>query len=201
MADQPLAAVVVELVVGLGNPGVRYESTRHNAGYRVVDELRRRYGETGWLRRPLCDVAAAARAPRLILARPRTFMNRSADAVAWLLDHLALTPPQMLVVVDDVELELGALRLRRSGGPGTHNGMRDICRSVGTDFPRLRVGVRGRDAGWDDLAAYVLSDFDADERTTADEAIARAADAAMAVIRHGIDRAMGDFNRRAAPDA
>jgi len=196
-ASRPEPAPGIELVVGLGNPGERYSLTRHNVGYLVVDELARRLHAAPWSQRPLCDVTSAPLGSRLLLARPLTFMNRSGTAVAWLLDHLELEPRQMLVALDDVDLDLGALRLRRSGGPGTHNGLRDICERVGTDFPRLRLGVRGRD-GWQDLAGWVLSPFTADEQPLARQLVARAADAAETAVREGLDLAMSRFNGPAA---
>ncbi len=120
-------------------------------------------------------------------------------AVAWLIDHLDVEPRQVLVVLDDVDLALGTLRLRRSGSPGTHNGLRDICERVGTSFPRLRLGVRGYDA-WQDLANYVLSPFTADEQPLARHLVARAADAVESAIRDGIETAMLRHNRSAPAD-
>lgn len=185
----------IELVVGLGNPGQRYARTRHNVGYRVVEELAKRHADSRWMRAKHCEVASTRLSPRLILAKPLTFMNRSGLAVGWLLGLMEITPSDILVAVDDVELPLGSLRLRPSGGPGTHNGLRDICTKIGEEFPRLRIGVRGSEA-WNDLAAYVTSHFTDAEEQRIPEVIHRAADAVEAVLRHGIDRAMSDFNRR-----
>jgi PTH1 family peptidyl-tRNA hydrolase len=103
-------------------------------------------------------------------------------------------PEQMLVVVDDVDLPLGGLRLRLSGGPGTHNGLRDLCEKVGTGFPRLRIGVRGHDLSGD-LADYVLSPFSGAEADTAAVAVERAADAVEFALRHGFETAMNIYNR------
>ena len=192
-ASRPAPAPGVELVVGLGNPRERYAATRHNLGYRVVDELARRLEAAPWSHRPLCDVTSVPLGARLLLAKPLTFMNRSGAAVAWLLDHLDLEPRQMLVVLDDADLDLGALRLRRSGGPGSHNGLRDICERFGTAFPRLRLGVRGRD-GWQDLADWVLSPFTDDEQPLALQLVARGADAVETAVREGLDPAMSRFN-------
>jgi len=184
----------IELIIGLGNPGSRYAATRHNVGYRVVDEIARRHDADTWARARLTDVTSAHFGPRLLLAKPKTFMNRSGSAVEWLLGHLDLAPAEILVVVDDADLGLGSLRLRPTGGPGTHNGMRHVCQTIGTGFPRLRLGVRG--AGTlSDLADYVLSPFPADELPRANELIQRAADAAEAAVRAGVERAMSDFNR------
>jgi len=183
----------IVLVVGLGNPGRDYLQTRHNIGCRVVDELARRNDAAPWARFPSCHITSAWFGPRLLLAKPTTYMNRSGRAVEWMLDHLELPPPQMLVVLDDVDLDLGTLRMRPSGGAGTHNGLRNICDSVGTGFPRLRLGVRG-DAGWDDLAEYVLSPFHDTELPTMTSMIERAADAVETCLRDGVDLAMSRFN-------
>jgi PTH1 family peptidyl-tRNA hydrolase len=189
----------IELVVGLGNPGERYAATRHNMGFLVVDALARRLDAAPWARFAQCALTSAPVGARLLLAKPLSYMNRSGAAVAWLLDHLDLTPPQMLVVVDDVDLDLGSLRLRRSGGPGTHNGLRDVCDRVGGSFPRLRLGVRGR-AGWQDLADYVTSPFDADELPLARLLVGRAADAVMTALHDGLETAMLRHNRPAPAD-
>lgn len=188
--------MAIEIVVGLGNPGVEYARTRHNVGFRVVDEvLRRRGGGQVWLERPTCELAVVTLGRLVVVARPSTFMNRSGRAARWLLDEFVLSPEQTLVVVDDVDLPLGTLRLRRSGGPGTHNGLRDVCAEVGNTFPRLRVGVRG-DAVVEDLADYVLSPFAADEVATAENAVINAAAAVEMAIRDGFETAMNAFNRK-----
>jgi PTH1 family peptidyl-tRNA hydrolase len=184
----------IELVIGLGNPGRRYIATRHNLGFRVADELVRRHGDADWARTRLVHITSTHLDPRLILAKPRTYMNRSGGAVEWLLEHLGFEPEQALVVVDDVELPFAGLRLRRSGGPGTHNGLRDICDRIGTSFPRLRLGVQGHDR-WDDLAKYVLSPFTDDEEERVPDMISRAADAVVTAFRDGLDRAMSIYNR------
>ena len=184
----------IEVVLGLGNPGPRYAETRHNVGFRVVDELDRRRGFGFWDQHPLCDSRPLAIGGWVIGAKPLTFMNRSGAALEWLIDRYSLEPAQILVVVDDVDLPVGRLRLRKNGGPGTHNGLRDLCDVAGNAFPRLRVGVRG-DVVWDDLAAYVTRPFAEDEAEIVAEAISRAADAVEAVITEGLDAAMNEFNR------
>lgn len=183
----------IELVVGLGNPGSRYAATRHNVGFRVADELARRHPAGGWVHRRLCDVAAVALGSRLLTAKPLTYMNRSGDAAAWLLDHLGLASEQMLVVLDDVDLPLGTLRLRAGGGPGTHNGLRDICGRIGPSFPRLRLGVTGA-ASPGELADFVLSEFTTDERAQAERMVERAADAVETAVRDGLALAMSRHN-------
>jgi PTH1 family peptidyl-tRNA hydrolase len=186
--------MAIELVLGLGNPGAAYAETRHNIGYRVVDELGRRLGCADWKHRYSSELGRTARGHRLWLAKPVTYMNRSGAAARSLLNALELTAADMLVVVDDVELPLGRLRLRKSGGPGTHNGLRDLVDAVGAGFPRLRLGVQG-EKPWADLADYVLSPFPADEQEAVERLVARAADAVEAAVFEGLGRAMNRFNR------
>lgn len=184
----------VDLLLGLGNPGERYARTRHNVGFDVVAEVVRRRGSGAWLVRPDCELAIITPGRFVVVARPLSFMNRSGGVTRDLLAEFTLRTENLLVVVDDIDLPLGAMRLRARGGPGTHNGLRDICNEVGTDFPRLRVGIRGTGVG-DDLADYVLGRFGADESETAASSIQRAADAAESVLRFGVERTMNTCNR------
>lgn len=186
--------MAIELVLGLGNPGEDFADTRHNVGFRVVEEVARRHGVFEWIERSSSEVAAITVGRLVVLARPQTFMNRSGEAARWLLDEFDVTPEAILVVVDDIDLPLASLRLRRSGGPGTHNGLRDLCEEVGTAFPRLRVGVRGDELSGD-LADYVLSPFSESEAEAADTAIARSADAVESALRDGFEAAMNIYNR------
>lgn len=185
----------VDLVVGLGNPGVKYAGTRHNVGFDVLAEVQRRRGRGRWLVRPECELAVITPGRFVVLARPLSFMNRSGGVIQFLLAEYGLDASRVLVVVDDIDLPLGALRLRPRGGPGTHNGLRDICRVVGTDFPRLRVGIRGT-AIAGDLADYVLAPFAGDEFGRVRTAIDSAADAVESVLRFGVAQTMNTCNRR-----
>ena len=164
-------------------------------GFRVVDELLIRRGGGRWLNRPESDIAVITPGRLVALARPMNYMNRSGEVTRSLLDELDITSNRMLVVVDDLDLPLGALRLRRAGGPGTHNGLRDICREVGEDYPRLRIGVAGNDKP-EDLADWVTSPFSPDEIAAAEDAIGRAADAVTMALREGFEKAMNIFNRQ-----
>ncbi|MDH3814605.1 MAG: aminoacyl-tRNA hydrolase [Acidobacteriota bacterium] len=189
----------MDLVLGLGNPGVDYRVTRHNIGFRVLEEVARRQGVSDWEQRPSCELAVITAGRFVLLSRPLTYMNRSGEAMRWLLEEFGLTPESMLVVVDDVDLPLANLRLRRSGGPGTHNGLRSLCEEVGTGFPRLRVGVRGDDMTGD-LADYVLSSFTEEEADAAKAAVERAADAVESVLSGGFEAAMNVYNRPPTTD-
>ncbi|MEW6337183.1 MAG: aminoacyl-tRNA hydrolase [Acidobacteriota bacterium] len=185
-------------VVGLGNPGPEYALTRHNVGFRVVDELARRWRASVFSHRYRALVARRAGGRRLLLVKPQTYMNLSGDALRLLCDGEALKPEQCLVVVDDVELPLGQLRLREAGGAGTHNGLRSIVERLGEGFPRLRVGVAG-ESPWRDLADYVLAPFEGPEEEAVGESLVRAADCVEMALHAGLARAATRFNRNPAP--
>ncbi len=186
--------MAIEAIVGLGNPGEEYALTRHNAGFEVVDRVHRKLRGGEWLRAYRSLVARTRRGRQVVLAKPLTYMNRSGEAVGALITGEGLQPSQVLVVVDDVDLPLGSIRIRPSGGPGTHNGLRDVVARIGTGFPRLRVGVGGEHAAGD-LADYVLSRFEEDEREAAEAMFERAADAAVMAVLEGVPAAMNRFNR------
>ena len=187
--------MAIDLVLGLGNPGPQYAGTRHNVGFEVAAEVLRRRGREEWIQRFPCELAVIAPGRMVVVARPLVYMNRSGTAARRLLAEFEVQAENMLVVVDDVDLPLGVLRLRASGGPGTHNGLRDLCDALGTDFPRLRIGVGGAEPGAD-LAEYVLAQFSPDEHALAAAAVRRAADAVEVAMRDGLGRAMNTYNRK-----
>jgi peptidyl-tRNA hydrolase, PTH1 family len=184
----------IAAVVGLGNPGPEYAATRHNLGFWVVDELARRWRVARWHNAHHARVARRSGGQATWLVKPQDYMNCSGGPVAAFLHAEGLAPSQVLVVVDDVELPLGQLRLRSNGGPGTHNGLRSLVEEVGEGFPRLRVGIQGN-AGWGDLADYVLAPFDRDEEPVIREAVSSAADCIEMAIRAGLGRAATRYNR------
>ena len=181
------------LVLGLGNPGERYRGTRHNLGFRVVRELAGRMSIG--LDRVECS-ALVGEADELLLAMPQTYMNRSGYAARCLTDRHEIEPGHALVVYDDVELPLGRLRLRRSGGPGGHRGMESVIRNLRTEeVPRLRLGIRPQpDRAPDDLVEFVLEPFLADERQEVETLVERAADACRAWLEQDIETVMNRFN-------
>lgn len=183
------------LVVGLGNPGRRYEATRHNAGFMLVDRLAdlsaARFG-------PAAGQARVCRVEResgpLILAKPQTYMNLSGVAVRSLLVQYGVDPEELLVVYDEVQLPLGRLRVRRSGSSGGQKGMESIIRMVGTkQIPRLRIGVGG-DSVKGDLTDYLLSPFSGDERLVLDSVLDRAVLGVDTILTQGCLRAMDLVN-------
>jgi peptidyl-tRNA hydrolase, PTH1 family len=185
----------MKLVVGLGNPGRPYAGTRHNVGFDVLDVLAERH-RLDWAAAPANALIAKWREASVLLAKPLTFMNLSGSAIGDLLRFYKIDLPDLFVVVDDVNLELGRLRARPSGSAGGHNGLKSVIAAFGSeDFARLRIGV-GRGDGRRDLADHVLAKFDPEERTIVAEAVGRAADATELFIAEGIGPVMNRFNRK-----
>ena len=182
----------MKAIVGLGNPGAEYRHTRHNVGFEVVDVLARRWGVRLKSWKSVAEVAVVGGRDAL-LVEPKTFMNASGQAVRAVADYYRIEPADLLVIVDEVHLPLGRLRLRRSGSAGGHNGLKSVLEHVGAEFPRLRIGVDRGDRRWD-LADRVLSQFPAAEREIVDAAIDRAADAAETFLSEGLEPAMNRFN-------
>lgn len=184
------------LVLGLGNPGPRYARTRHNVGWGVLERLVRRWGATPAGEHDAWRAWRAGRGGTPVdLVVPLTFMNASGEALgAWREDH-PLDPAAMLVVVDDVYLPVGRLRLRAWGSSGGHRGLESVERVVGPGFARLRVGV-GAAPDSAGLRDHVLDEFDEHEKAAVDEALERAADAVECWLAEGLLAAMNRFNRR-----
>ncbi len=187
----------MKLVVGLGNPGRAYEHTRHNAGWRVLDEFARRRGadfRRSW-RRPVQTAKASMEgAGTLLLVKPLTFMNLSGDVLPALMRPAGLSAKDLIVVTDDINLPLGKLRIRPKGSAGGHNGLKSVIERLGTEeFARVRVGVGEQEEG-KSLKDHVLERMGSEERRALAEAAARAADALECILAHGVDRAMNQFN-------
>ena len=189
------------LIVGLGNPGAQYDHTRHNAGFDVLTLLAKKL-QTPINRRKSQALIGETRigSEKVILCKPQTYMNLSGEAVRALMRWYHIEPAQLLVVYDDIDLPLGALRLRKEGSAGTHNGMRSILGEIETQaFPRIRVGVGAKREGYE-LADWVLSHFNTpEERQIAYDTYLLAADAAIEYIHHGVESAMRKYNRAAPP--
>jgi len=187
----------MKLIIGLGNPGQRYINTRHNIGFRAIEELADRAGAR--LRKKFFLHAKEAYTTiakeRVVLIEPLTFMNLSGGCIARYIKKESAEPESILVICDDVNLPLGSVRIRSQGSSGGHNGLESIISNLKrSDFPRLRLGVGKTDTIYD-LADYVLSDFRKEETEDLDEMIARSADACECWIRDGIDKAMNLFNK------
>lgn len=190
----------MKMIVGLGNPGLEYDRTRHNAGFMVVDELARRHASGERPRSKFHAALVEARLPgdRCLLVKPTTYMNRSGLSVGEALRFYKLDAGEdLLVITDDIALPVGAIRLRATGGAGGHNGLKDIERILGgPDYPRLRVGVGAPNSGAEQVG-HVLGSFHPDEKADIERALTRAADAAERFVAEGIESAMNAFNTKA----
>ena len=182
----------VRLVVGLGNPGSEYNRTRHNIGFEVVDSLASEWGLT-WQHSKSWQ-ALWAKHEKAILVKPASYMNRSGQPLAAVANFYKIVPAEILVVLDDMALELGRLRLRTEGGTGGHNGLESIIMQFGTEaIPRLRIGIGA--APVEGATDYVLGRFFEEEQPLVKQTVARAADAVKWAIDKGVLSAMNLFNK------
>lgn len=186
----------MKIIVGLGNPGREYDATPHNAGFEVVDLLAREAGvdlRKSW-RFPMESGTFRRAGHEVLLVKPQTFMNRSGDAVAPLARKKGVAPADVLVLVDDVELPLGAVRMRPKGSAGTHNGLKSMIERLGTaEFPRLRVGVGPVPPG-QDRVAFVLGKYPKSMHDAVELVKKKAVEAVLAWIDEGVERAMNKYN-------
>ena len=183
------------IIAGLGNPGKEYASSRHNAGYMAVEYLAGKlntklnklkfnsvYGDT------------SINGEKVMLVKPVTYMNKSGIAIAEIVKFYKISTSNLIVIYDDIDIPLGALRIRPSGSAGTHNGMKSIVDSIGSEFPRIRIGI-GRNEEMD-LADFVLQRFSSNEKDIVTPIIEKAAEAAVEIIENGIDSAMQKYNMK-----
>lgn len=185
----------MKIVIGLGNPGRKYEGTRHNVGFVVIEELTRRHAAAAPKNNFQAEVSEASIGrEKMLLVRPQTFMNVSGTTALAVRDFYKLTEPDLLVVCDDFALPLGRLRIRPQGSAGGQKGLADIINRLGTeDVPRLRMGVGPLPAGWD-AADFVLGKFTKHEAAEAAIAAVRAADAVEHWVSEGLASAMNKYN-------
>lgn len=183
-------------VIGLGNPGTKYKGTRHNVGFDTIDCIAQRnnvdlnkikfksiYGET------------QIGGEKVLLVKPQTFMNRSGESVLEIYNYFKLPIENIIVIVDDIDIKFGSLRIRAKGSAGTHNGMKSIIYLLQKDnFPRVKIGV-GKPEENQDLADFVLSSFSKEDRMIIDNTIEQAAKAVEKIITSGINSAMNEFNK------
>lgn len=182
----------IRLVVGLGNPGAEYKRTRHNVGFEVVDFLAAEWG-LAWQHSKSWQ-ALWAKSEKAILVKPTSYMNRSGESLSAVAGFYKVEPAEILVVLDDMALELGRLRIRPEGGTGGHNGLESIIVHLGTEaIPRLRIGIGA--APGEGAVDYVLGRFFEEETPVVEKATARAADAVKCAIDNGVLSAMNLFNK------
>ncbi|AKK02717.1 aminoacyl-tRNA hydrolase [Corynebacterium epidermidicanis] len=176
------------LIVGLGNPGAKYETTRHNVGFMVLDELASRYqGSFSTHKKSNSDIIEARLGDaKIVLAKPRTYMNLSGGPIRALCDFFKIPAAQVIVVHDELDLDFGVVRLKQGGGENGHNGLRSTSSTLGTkDYLRVRVGI-GRPPGRQDPADYVLRNFSASEQADLGAICATAADGAELIVERGL---------------
>ena len=190
----------MKLIVGLGNPGYQYHLTPHNLGFMAADRLAEDSGVKFSGREAQAEtVATQIAGVPAVLAKPETFMNLSGLAVARLLERHGLKAEDLIVLLDEVELPLGSIRIRARGSAGGHNGLKSIIGALGSDsFARVRMGV-GPEQPIEDRVSYVLSPFCKRDLETVAEMIERAAEAVRVILAEGIQKAMNRFNRRGRP--
>ena len=183
------------LLIGLGNPGREYKDTRHNFGFMLIDRIAVRLNARGMKVQSKAIVMTSVYEERkLILAKPQTFMNLSGQSVQGLAHFYKVPFTNMMILSDDLDIPFGAIRIRASGGPGGQRGLSSILEKLGTkDVPRLRLGI-GRPPGRMDPAAYVLQNFSRDEMQTLSEVLDHGAEAVLAFVTHGLNKAMNEFN-------
>lgn len=186
----------MKLIVGLGNPGRKYEQTRHNIGFRVVEEIAEQNSVA--IKKRFCDSLVGelmVMGERVLLAKPQTYMNRSGDAVKSLLQQFRGSPEDLVVIYDELDLPFGRIRVRLKGSAAGHRGAMSIIESLaGAPFYRVRVGI-GRPPEGVEAADFVLNPFLPDEIEQLDEVISRAAKAALCIFQEGGQSAMEKFNR------
>lgn len=183
------------IIAGLGNPGIKFENTRHNLGFMAIDRLAEKY-DIPVNRRKFQGLIGEGRigTDKVVLLKPQTYMNLSGRSIREIVRYYKIPADHLIVIYDDFDLPLGALRIRKNGGPGTHNGMRSVVAETGTtDFPRIRIGTG---ASGDSAIEFVIGKMNESDRRILDETAAAAADAAADIVQIGIDNAMNRHNSR-----
>ena len=183
------------LIVGLGNPGEQYAATRHNVGFWVIDELFRSQKDSGSFQNAWSGLSAkvSLQGEPALLLKPQTYMNRSGESVQPAAAFYKISPDKIIVIHDDMDLPLGDVRVKRGGGHGGHNGLRDIIGRLGPDFIRVRFGI-GKPAIKGTEADYVLSGFSKKEQDTSREQIHTASEAVGLILEKGVETAQQKFN-------
>ncbi len=187
------------IIAGLGNPGKEYTGTRHNVGFDTLDYLAEKYNvKINKLKFNSVYGEVSINGEKVMLVKPVTYMNRSGIAIDEIVKFYKIPVENLIVIYDDIDIPVGTLRIRPQGSPGTHNGMKSIIQHVGTNFPRIRIGI-GRNPDMD-LADYVLQRFNKEDRDIILSIIDRAADAAIEIVENNVDNAMQKYNIKASEE-
>ena len=183
------------IIVGLGNPGVKYEKTHHNAGFIAVDYIADKMGVK--FNKKGCQAEygfTSVNGEQIVLAKPQTYMNLSGEAVRDFKNFYKVNSEDVIVIYDDLDIEPGIIKIRKKGGPGTHNGMKSVVNELQTEeFPRIRVGI-GNPEYKNDLLNYILTKIPDEDYKILETAISNSADAIEEILKNGIDSAMNKFN-------
>lgn len=186
----------VFVIIGLGNPGPRYANTRHNVGFDTIDLMADKYGiKVTKLKHKALSGDGTIEGHRVILVKPQTFMNLSGECVREIIEWYRAPLTNVIIIYDDIDIALGKVRVRPKGSSGSHNGMRSVLYHVQSeDFPRVRIGIGKPPEGWQ-LADYVLGRFGDDDKKIVSDSISKAAEAAAAIIKSGVEAAMNKYNK------
>lgn len=184
------------IIAGLGNPGKRYENTRHNIGFIALDLLAERNDiKINKIKHKALVGEGRISGQKVLLVKPQTFMNLSGQSLREVMDYYREEPEHLVVIYDDIDIPTGTIRIRKKGSAGTHNGMRSIVGDLKSDqFPRIRIGMGSSQKG--DLRNFVIGGFSKEEKEPLEEAIRRAVLAAECIVEKGIDKAMNEYNIR-----
>lgn len=185
------------IIAGLGNPGREYENTRHNIGFRVIDQLAQTYQiPVTQAKHKALYGSGFIEGQKVLLVKPQTYMNLSGESVGAIADFYKVPPEDVILIFDDISLDIGQLRIRKKGSAGGHNGIKSIIAHLGSqDFPRIKVGVGEKPAGWD-LADYVLSNFPKEAEAEVKESIQEAAKACALLVTNQMEAAMNQYNAK-----
>ena len=183
------------LIVGLGNPEEDYSNTRHNMGFDTVNKLAKQYQiDVNKKKFKGLYGTGIIENEKVIILKPQTFMNLSGESIREVVDYYKIENNKIIIIYDDIDIEPGIIKLRKTGGPGTHNGMRSVDQNLNSrNYPRIRVGI-GKPEHKDDLVNYVIGAISAEDKKILDEATTRAKEAVIEIIKSGIDNAMNKFN-------
>ena len=183
------------IIVGLGNPEEEYSNTRHNMGFDTINKIAQKYNiEFSKTNFKGIDGTGLIEGEKVILLKPQTYMNLSGESIKAIIDFYKLNTENLIIIYDDIDIEPGIIKLRKTGGPGTHNGMKSVIKEIGTEkFPRVRVGI-GKPEHKGDLINYVIGKISEKDKEILGKSTDLAKDAAVEIIKSGIDKAMNKFN-------
>lgn len=184
------------VIAGLGNPGKKYENTRHNMGFITIDQLAEKHNiKADKLKFKALVGEGRIAGQKVLLVKPQTYMNLSGESIREVMNFYKLEPENLIVIYDDIDIEAGTLRIRKFGSAGTHNGMKSVVYQLQSDrFPRIRLGIGSQKKG--DLVDFVIGGFSKEEVPLLEEAVENAVLAVECIIEEGIDKAMNQYNRR-----